>query len=98
MKTKLILLAGVALAVAFALMTAPGALAQTTRPTSGAQGSVQNGVYTWPQAGYSLSLPPLWVQYGYKWYETWGTDANALIQGARYINEWVYTPVAPGAR
>ena len=98
MKTKLILLAGVALAVAFALMTAPGALAQTTRPTSGAQGSVQNGVYTWPQAGYSLSLPPLWVQYGYKWYETWGTDANTLTQGARYINEWVYTPVAPGAR
>jgi hypothetical protein len=85
-------------ALLLALTTTSGVLAQASRPTTGAQGSVQNGVYTWPQAGYSLSLPSLWVQYGYKWYETWGTDANAQVQGTRFINEWIYTPVTPGAR
>ncbi|MFN8483215.1 MAG: hypothetical protein U0768_09270 [Anaerolineae bacterium] len=78
------------------IVVPPSASAQAPRPAGAPQGSVQNGVYTWPQAGYSLTLPPLWIQYGYKWYEHWGPNTNG-ITGAQYINEWVYTPVTPGA-
>ena len=94
MKTSLRL--ALALVALLVLAAAPGAFAQAPRPTGSSQGSVQNGVYTWPQAGFSLSLPPLWLRSGYKWYENWGPNANG-ITGAQYINEWVYTPVTPGA-
>ncbi len=74
----------------------PSTLAQPPRPNGVPQGPVQNGVYTWPQAGFSLTLPPLWIQYGFTWYENWGPNTNG-ITGAQYINEWVYVPVTPGA-
>ncbi|MFN8497181.1 MAG: hypothetical protein U0641_04935 [Anaerolineae bacterium] len=76
---------------------APASHAQALVPGGASQGAIQNGVYTWPQAGFSLALPPLWLKDGYKWTEYWGPNANG-IQGARYVNEWLYTPVTPGAR
>ncbi|MFN8471058.1 MAG: hypothetical protein U0822_02460 [Anaerolineae bacterium] len=100
MKKNIVLLAvAVAALLLLAAVIVPGALAQALVPGSvgAAQGSVQNGVYTWPDAGFSLTLPPLWLKEGYKWTESWGPNANG-IQGARYINEWLYSPVAAGER
>ncbi len=98
MKKQLTLLSVVVAALMFVLTIAPSALAQAPTTTGAPQGSVQNGVYTWPQAGFSLTLPPLWIQYGYKWTELWGPNSNPVAQSARYTNEWIYTPVDAAAR
>ena len=96
MKKHFVLLIIIAALLSLLTAVAPRALAQAPRPTGAAQGLVRNGVYTWPQAGFSLTLPPLWSEYGYKWYENWGPNTGG-IKGARYINEWVYTPVTLAA-
>lgn len=71
------------------------ALAQGGRPVGPAQGSIQNGVYIWPQAGITLTLPASWVRYGYKWYEYWGDGSDPRRPAAEYVVEWVMVPSNP---
>ncbi|MFN8475276.1 MAG: DUF333 domain-containing protein [Anaerolineae bacterium] len=93
---KRIFVAVVVLAIAaLALGTGTG-YAQFSRPSGPTQGTVQNGVYTNPVAGYSLTLPASWLSHGYKWYEYYGADAEKARPGTTYITEWVYTPQEAG--
>lgn len=86
----------VIVAVALLALAAGTSYAQGSRPSGTPQGSVQNGVYTNPQAGYSLALPAAWLERGFRWYEYWGAPADQRRPGTQFITDWVYTPTSGG--
>ncbi len=96
MKSRIFVAACLVALVGLMLAAAATGYAQGSRPSGPPQGSVQNGVYTNPQAGYSLTLPASWLKHGYKWYEYWGADAERRRPGTKTITEWIYTPQEAG--
>jgi heat shock protein HslJ len=82
--------AAIVLAVLLAANTT-GVSAQAGPP----EGSVQNGVYTHPGAGFQFTLPQSWLAYGYKWYESKGEAAVLQYPQSQYVVDWVYAPGDP---
>jgi putative lipoprotein len=69
--------------------------AQAGPPVAPNEGSVQNGVYTHPGAGFQFTLPQSWLAYGYKWYESKGEAAVLQYPQSQYVVDWVYVPKDP---
>lgn len=93
-KTQTFILAALLLVVALlgAASRAPSVHAQTGTTLTPANGSVRGGVYSLPAAGLSFDLPQVWERTAYQWNEVWGTSADARLDGASYVVDWIYSP------
>lgn len=89
--------AAVVFLLAALFASAPGPLfAQAGPPAVPNEGSVKDGVYTHPGAGFQFTLPASWLAYGYKWYEAKGVAATLANPRSQYVVDWVYASKDPG--